>query len=75
MTPENKFNKNVLYVLNKIKERSLYTKTGALLEYWVLFDFLDGSGETPLPKDEIAILEKLEEWGAIKIKMSAWEYE
>jgi len=75
MTPEEKFNRNVWYVLRQMKERSLYTKKGNPIAYWVHFDFLDATGETPLAADEAAILEKLEEWGAIKIKNSGWEYE
>jgi hypothetical protein len=72
MTPEEKFNKDVWYVLRQIKERSLYTKKGNPISYWVDFDFFDATGSSPSAADEAAILEKLEEWDAIKIQSSYW---
>lgn len=74
MTPEEKFNKDVWYVLRQIKEKSLYTKEGNPISYWVDFSFIDCTGNSPSAKEEAAILEKLEEWGAIKIRSSGWEY-
>ncbi|OGZ08922.1 MAG: hypothetical protein A3D67_01510 [Candidatus Lloydbacteria bacterium RIFCSPHIGHO2_02_FULL_51_22] len=75
MEPEEKFIKEVWYVLRQIKERSLYTPTGTPIEYWI--DFNTMVAGVPLAKDEAAILEKLEEWGAIRIqnKGGYWEYE
>lgn len=77
MTPEEKFNKDVWYVLRQIKERSLYTKKDNPILYWVDFGFFDATGSSPSTADEAAILEKLEEWGAIKIQNrgGTWEYE
>ncbi|MEK7519713.1 MAG: hypothetical protein AAB581_00500 [Patescibacteria group bacterium] len=77
MTPEEKFNQNVWYVLRQIKERSLYTKKGNPILYWVDFGFFDTTGSSPSATDKAAILEKLEEWGAIKIQNrgGTWEYE
>ncbi len=75
MTPEEKFNKDVFYVLKQIKERSLYTKNGDDILYSVDFSFFDLTGSSPSAKDEASILGKLEEWGAIKIYSQGWEYE
>lgn len=74
MTPEEKFNRDVWYVLRRIKERSLYTKKGNLIEYWVHFNSIDATGKTPSADDEELILGKLEEWGAIRIdhNRSGW---
>lgn len=67
MTPEEKFNKSVLYVLKKIKERLLYTKQDELIEYQVKFyGYHDPAA--PLPENEAEILEKLQERGVIQIK-------
>jgi hypothetical protein len=65
MTVKNKFKLNVKYVLEKLKERSLYIKKGGTLEYVVLPEIV--SGLSVSAADEVAILEKLEEWGVIKI--------
>lgn len=65
MTPKEKFNKDVWYVLTQIKERSLYTKTGNPISYRVDLDSIIAGA--PLASDEEALLEKLEELGAIKI--------
>lgn len=75
-TPEEKFNKDVWYVLKQIKERALYTKKGAPIEYWINFSFFDATGSSPSAADEAAILEKLEEWDAIKIhnRGGTWDY-
>ena len=72
--PEEKFNQDVWYVLRQIKERALYTRKGDPIEYWVDFGFFDATGSIPPAKDEVAILRKLDEWGAIKIKSGGWEY-
>ncbi|KKU95517.1 MAG: hypothetical protein UY29_C0025G0011 [Parcubacteria group bacterium GW2011_GWC2_48_17] len=75
MTPEEKFNRDVWYVLRQIKERSLYTTKGNSISYWVDFSFFDLTGGSPSAANEAAILEKLEEWGAIKIQNrgGTWE--
>lgn len=72
MTPEQKFNNNVWSVLQKVREKSLYTKKGDLLEFWVEFGFYTKSSGQEIQ----GILEKLEEWGAIKIhdKGGSWEH-
>lgn len=74
MTPEEKFNRDAWYVLRRIKEKSLYTRRGDPIEYWVDFDSIVAG--SPLAADEEAILKKLEEWGAITIdhRRSGWEY-
>jgi len=64
MTPEEKFNKNVGYVLQKIKERELYTKEGQPILYGVTPSELFGVGISH--EEEIEVLEKLQEWGTIK---------
>lgn len=67
MTPEEKINKELWCVLNKIKTNFLRTKSGSPVDYWVYFDTIDLTGDSPSTGDEIKILEKLEELGAIKI--------
>ena len=73
MSPEEKVNKELWYVLQQLKEESLRTKSGASLEYWVNFNFVGGEG--PTATNEEKALVKLEELGAIQIINSAWEYE
>ena len=73
MNSEEKVKKEIWYVLKRLKEESLRTTKSELIEYWVHFDFLGGEG--PAAKDEEKILYKLEEFGAIKINDSSWEYE
>jgi hypothetical protein len=77
LSPEEKFNKNVLKVLERIKEKGLYTKKGNPIMYWVDFSLLNSASNSPSAVEEAAILEKLEEWGVIKIlnKGGNWEYE
>ena len=64
MTPEEKFNQEVFKVLQKIKERSFYAKKGRPIDYKVPIEFFDRSDKH---RDEVVILEKLQEWQAIKI--------
>ena len=66
MTPIEKFNKDLWYVLEHIKERSLYTKEGDAISYTIYFDTIVPG--CPSAEDEVAILEKLEEWQAIKMR-------
>jgi chromosome segregation ATPase len=67
MTPEEKFNKGVWYVLKKIKERSLYTKKGESIKYQVNFyGYHDPTA--PSPENEVEILEILQERGVIQIR-------
>jgi len=81
MTPEEKFNKDIWYVLKRVKERSLYNTKGNPISYWVDFSFPYATASSPSAADEVAILEKLEEWGAIKIlnrmgkRVGYWDYE
>jgi len=67
MNPEEKINKEFWYVLKKIKTESLRTKSDQPIDYWVYPSFVDLTGEIPSAKNQIKILEKLEESGAIKI--------
>jgi len=67
MTPEEKFNRDVWDVLRQIKEISLYIKKEQPIPYLVMFSYIDAPGETPYPNEELAVLEKLQEWGALKI--------
>ncbi|TRZ64493.1 MAG: hypothetical protein D4Q79_01415 [Spirochaetia bacterium] len=65
VTPEEKIEKEYWHVLRKIKEAALRTKTNRPIEYWVNTNFIGGSG--PTSGNEIKILEKLEELGALKV--------
>lgn len=67
MTPEEKVNKELWYVIRKIKTNFLRTKSGSPVDYWVYFNIADLTGDSPSTGDEIKILEKLEELGVIKI--------
>lgn len=65
MTTDEKFESYVWLVLQKIKERSMYRIKGKPVEYWIQGDLLNDS---PIPYlDEKAILEKIEEMGAVRI--------
>ena len=66
MTPENKIDSETWYVLQKIKEEYLRTKTSEPIKYEVKFY---GYQEPSAPKseNEVKTLEKLEDVGAIKI--------
>lgn len=75
MEVEEKVNKEFWYVLQEIKESSLKTKAGSLVEYLINYKFVVVSTGYPFPKDEEKILEKLEEIGAIKIVSSREIYE
>lgn len=68
-SPEAKFNTNVLFVLDKIKERALYSKKGSPIEYIIV---IVGSKEkgSPKPEDEESIVDLLFEWQAINILQS-----
>lgn len=65
MTPEKKFNQDVWYVLQEIKKKSLYGADNKSVSYEINF-YVIASG-CPSGKEEIAILEKLQQWQAIKI--------
>lgn len=64
MTPEQKFQKDFSYVLNRIKERSLYSVDN-IIQYKIYTTVVDMTGETPSTEDELLILGKLEALGAI----------
>jgi len=66
MTPEEKFNRVVWYVLRQIKERLLYTKKKEPIEYVVKFTGYRDP-KAPPEKDEVSILEKLQDGGAIQV--------
>jgi len=72
INPEEKFNKELWYVLKRLKEEFLRTKTGHPLEYWIYFDVIGGE---PTARNEEKAIEKLEEFGVIQIISSGWEYE
>lgn len=70
MLPEEKYERDVWYVLKKIKERSLYTETGKPIIYFAVTGFSDFSNLDnlpPTPADQVAVLKKLKEDGALKI--------
>jgi len=67
MTPEEKVDSEFWYVLKEIKTNLLRTKSSSPIDYWVYPDVIDATGNSPSTGDEIKILEKLEELGAIKI--------
>jgi len=67
LTPEEKFNQDVLYVLAQIKEKSLYTLKGKPIEYWVNYNLIKGGEKYPTTENEARILEKLQEWKIIRI--------
>jgi len=64
MTPEERFNNELLYVLNQIKQKALYTRKDRYIEYWV--SFVEDNAKITAEKESL-ILDKLEELGAIKI--------
>lgn len=66
MTPEDKFQKDLSYVLNKLKEQSLYVPKDYRIPYKLYTTVIDMTGATPLVEDEVMILAKLAEMGAIK---------
>lgn len=66
MTPEEKFHKDVLYVLEQIKEKFLYTQKGKPIEYWV--KYVGYRNPVLSSEKEAAIIEKLPEYGIIKIR-------
>lgn len=67
MTPEERFINGTWYVLRKIKKGSLYAQKGSPIEYIVNSVGHRDRG-APLEKDEVAILEKLQELQVIQIK-------
>jgi hypothetical protein len=65
MTPiEEKFNKEVGFVLHKIKEQALYTAKYSPIVYYIN---LLSMATNPLPEREGALLKKIEEWGGITL--------
>lgn len=69
MKPEEKFDRQVLYVLEEIKRRSLYAKKGKPTLYTVNHNVIVSDYKIPSSKNEVSILEKLEEeWHVIKIR-------
>ena len=69
MTPEEKFNRSVLFVFNRIKEQSFLGPEGGDVEYWIHSPPLKDEG-MPFPVNEFKIIEKLQERGCVKIKPS-----
>ncbi len=69
MEPEEKFNKNVLYVLKQIKERLLHAGKGGNTWYSVNYNIIVASDRVPSVEDEVSILKRLQEWGAIVIRL------
>lgn len=75
MSPQEKFNRDIWYVLQQLKQKSFYIKTGGTISYAVNYGFFDLTGGSPSAEEESLILEKLEELGVIKIRNKGWEYE
>lgn len=67
MTPEKKFERDLLYVLTEIKKKSLYVLKDKPIEYWVNYLVVIAGGKLPSAEEEAQILEKLQEMGAINI--------
>jgi hypothetical protein len=66
MTPMEQFNNDVWYVLQVIKEASLYVVKGEPIEYTINTNFLIFSNKVPNAEKQLKILKKLQEWDAIK---------
>lgn len=64
-TPEEKIKREFWYVLQRIKEESLRAKTSDIIDYDVYQNVIGGDG--PIPKNEIKVLQKLEQLGIIRI--------
>lgn len=71
MTPEEKFNKQVWEILQEIKEEILATEQNKPVKY--LFGNVAGAGIIPRDRQE-NIIKKLQELGALKIRVNPWEY-
>ena len=67
MTPEEKFSKNVFYIMQKIKELSLYTKTGHPISYKAIYRTINLT-DGPKSDEEVMILGKLTDWKAIEVQ-------
>lgn len=67
MILEKKFDADVWYVLQKIKKSALYGNTRKDIEYRILTPSITGE-RSPSPFDELGIMGKLVEWGAVKYK-------
>lgn len=74
MNPEEEFNHDVLYILQKLKREILSTETGKPVEFRLTTVIAAGY---PSSRKEQQILKKLAEWGAVKLVglMSGnWDY-
>jgi len=67
MTPEEKFNQEVWFVLNKIKKHSFYSGKDGVVKYWIKSPPNLKVEGMPFPVEEMAVVNKLQDWGAIKI--------
>src|SRR3989344_1094767 len=67
MTPEEKFNNDLLYVLNRIKEKSLYTLAEKPIEYWINYNLIMIGEKYTSAENEALIIRKLQELEVIKI--------
>jgi len=65
MTPEEEFNKDVWYVLQKIKSQSLRRLKGEAIEYKINLRST-GISQKPEPMEEGKIVKKLIEWKVVK---------
>ncbi len=63
LSPEEKFNHDLWYVLQAIRKQSLYTVGGQNIKYRTIL--MSNGG--PHKDDQKAIIEKLNEWGAITL--------
>lgn len=59
MNPADQFNKDLLYVLNKVEKCMIYAPSGAKIEYVIHLDPSVKSPDAPSPMDEIQILRKM----------------
>ena len=67
MMPIEKYNNDLLYVLDKVNEKSLYTLKDKFVEYRVDYSVIMLDEKYPTAENETRLLEKLEEMGAIRI--------
>jgi len=73
LTPEEKFNKDIWYVLQKIKERALYSKQSSSIVSYRVIDANFIGGEI-FYDNEIETLEKIQEMEAVKNLKETEEY-
>lgn len=73
MTPEEEFNQEVWDVLQKVKRELLATEKGKSVAYPFPTRHFAGMGIISQERQK-KLLNKLHEWGALKIRENPWEY-